>query len=276
MSLSLFTIKNLNCSYDGKHVVLKISDLVINKGKLVVILGVSGSGKSTILEMLGLMNNTAVNGSQISFHPVENHPGYVYDQLWKEPKQGSIVSIRKEHFSFIFQETNLMQNFTAYENACISQMIQGTPLDDAIQASEKMMNEMGLGEVQKNQRSNELSGGQKQRLAFVRAITPSFTVLFGDEPTGNLDEYNSRELMGILRRNIIENSRTAVIVSHNIDLTIEFADQILVITKTDGCGELRQENVFSNRMDNHGNYSWEDSLGKPVIDLKQRLRKLLE
>ncbi len=253
MSTPLFTLQNLTCAYRqpngmAGNPVLKIAELQIPKGKIIVLLGKSGAGKSTILETLGLMNNTLSNNSQLLFMPNENEK-YHFETIWEKK---NIDEIRKKHFSFIFQNTNLMPNFTVYENICLTQMIQGSSKADAMQKAQKMMRQIGLQEIDEYKKPHELSGGQRQRVAFVRAITPNFTVLFGDEPTGNLDEINSRELMNILSRNVREHQRTAVIVTHNIDLALEFADQIIILTKNNesNCGQIDLNNVFYKEQNN--------------------------
>ena len=116
----LFQIKNLVCSYDGRREVLKVESLEIPKGKIVILLGVSGSGKSTVLETLGLMNKTIKNCSQLDFCP--NGVNIDLSRLWRKKQNKEIAEIRKNHFSFIFQNTNLMPNFTAYENISITQI----------------------------------------------------------------------------------------------------------------------------------------------------------
>lgn len=241
--MNLFEIENLKCSYNGGATVLEIKDLSISNGKLVVIVGLSGAGKSTLLETLGLMNNTVKNGSTIKFSPKAGE-SYQFENMWNYKPDNNIFEVRRQHFSFIFQSTNLMPNFTVYENICLTQMLQGKSAKDSMHSAEQFMNLLGLQEVDKSKNSYELSGGQAQRVAFVRAITPEFTVLFGDEPTGNLDEKNSWDLMRILKEKVVDRNKTAIIVSHNIDLALEFADQIIVITKPNSHGKVEEGNIF--------------------------------
>ncbi len=249
--MNLFEINNLKCSYNGGPTVLDINKLSITKGKLVVIVGVSGSGKSTLLETLGLMNNTIKNGSSIKFLPSENE-SLNFENLWDTKNNGAIYEVRRRHFSFIFQNTNLMPNFTVYENICLTQMLQGKSAKKSIERAEYFMNLIGLEEIDKNKKSYEISGGQAQRVAFVRAITPNFSVLFGDEPTGNLDEKNSSDLMRILKERIVDWNKTAIIVTHNIELALEFGDQIIMITKPNQHGTIEPENIFlRNDTDNY-------------------------
>jgi ABC-type lipoprotein export system ATPase subunit len=201
MNTPLFTVSGLVCAYQKGHNVLKVKHLVIPRHKIVVLIGKSGSGKSTFLETLGLMNNTITEGN-VQFHCGNGEQSVSFKQLWQKGFSEQLASTRRKHFSFIFQSTNLMPSFTAYENACLSQMIQGRSFANAMAKVKSVMEDLDLGHIPVEKHSVELSGGQRQRVAFIRAITPDFTVLFGDEPTGNLDEYNANELMTRLRYNI--------------------------------------------------------------------------
>jgi ABC-type lipoprotein export system ATPase subunit len=274
MENPLFLINDLTCAYKRGQDVLKIEHLEIPRKKLVVLLGKSGSGKSTFLETLGLMNNTIVSGD-VSFCPETGTSPLSYQALWQQKHPGEIDRIRCDHFSFIFQNTNLMPNFTAYENACLSQMIQGVSKNDAEEKVQAVMKILGLGDVPEWKHAVELSGGQKQRLSFVRAITPAFTVLFGDEPTGNLDEFNSDELMAILSDNIKRNERSAIIVSHNIELSMKYADMIILLSKpreiSDFC-EIIPENVYLRKK---GTDDWMGNKAETIPDLREIIHDTL-
>jgi ABC-type lipoprotein export system ATPase subunit len=230
---TLFNISQLKCSYDqGKRIVLEIDHLEIPAGKTVFIIGASGIGKSTILETLGLMSFTLHPSGGTSFIFQDPQTGTSHDlpDLWKKSDQ--IVSeFRNKHFSFIFQNTHLMSNLTAHENVMLTQLIQGKSMDAARARTREMLEVIGLKEIKVNQKINTLSGGQRQRLAFCRAIATDFSVLFGDEPTGNLDITNAHNLMDILKQIISEKQRSAVIVSHDIDLALKYADLIIYIRK---------------------------------------------
>ena len=140
----LFRIRKLRCSYDGNEVVVDIPELDIPRKGLIGLMSVSGGGKSTTLETLGLMNHTFLSGSEITFFPHEEGEGYEFEHLWKSENDRNISQIRNEHYSFIFQKTNLMPNFTAYENICITQMIQGKSHQASILHAKKVMDAMGL------------------------------------------------------------------------------------------------------------------------------------
>lgn len=235
----LFEIADLRCSYDRNYregvskVVLEIRDLVLPKGKKIFIVGESGIGKSTILEVLGLMNNTIVKSAGTKFHFFDNK-GECVDLLglWDKKSDDALSDFRLKHFNFIFQSTNLMRNFTAYENIALTRMLQGYSQKDSFAKAAEVLADLGLGHIDEDRMANELSGGQQQRLAFARAILPDFTVLFGDEPTGNLDSDNAVKAMELLSNKLNElEGSSAIIVSHDMHLAVTFADLIIKIRK---------------------------------------------
>ena len=238
MSEYIYEIDQLCCSYD-KHfregvsrVVLEIEHLVIPRGKTVFIVGESGIGKSTILETLGMMNNTIVPNNSTHFCFIDTDGNKTdLKAMWKQDAKG-LANFRLKHYSFIFQSTNLMKNFTAFENIAFTRLLQGYSRFSCFQRTKQVLADLGLEHVDEERMAQELSGGQQQRLAFARAILPEFTVLFGDEPTGNLDAENAYRVMEILKRKLSEHeSATAIIVSHDIPLALQFADVVIKIGK---------------------------------------------
>lgn len=239
MSEPLFKITNLRCSYDKNYreglskVVLEIRDLLLPRGKKIFMVGESGIGKSTILEVLGLMNNTLVQSPESSF-VFYDRDGKETDllELWRKNDDTELSAFRREHFNFIFQSTNLMRNFTAYENISITRMLQGYSQEESFQKAAEVLRDLGLEHVDRERMAQELSGGQQQRLAFARAIIPDFTVLFGDEPTGNLDAENAVRAMELLSAKLNAAAGiSAIIVSHDMHLAVTFADIIVKIRK---------------------------------------------
>ena len=247
-----FEIKNLNCSYECKatcpKVVLQADELNIPKGEVVFILGQSGCGKSTLLETLGLMNNTILSAEKFMIFPEEGKEIEV-TKVWQQ-KNSVLSEIRKKYFSFIFQQTNLMRNFSIWENAVIPQLIKGGG-----KKYEDTLKQVGLQQILDEDKQNvgELSGGQQQRLAFVRAFLPDFKILFGDEPTGNLDPENADNLMKIVADETHKSAdKTAVIVSHTPELSIKYADRIIKIHKKesqhgDTFGKIDSDSISEKR-----------------------------
>ena len=125
---------------------------------------------------------------------------------------------------------------------------------------------LGLQDVKADTPVYEISGGQKQRLAFVRAISPEFTVFFGDEPTGNLDEINSVELMKIIRSELRQRHFSAILVTHSISLATTFADMIIILTKQGETGEVLPENILHRKNDADKIY-WENQTGDTYSDI---------
>lgn len=247
MNRSLFFIKKAFFSYTARKEdrVLYIEELDIPKGEVVFLLGASGSGKSTLLEALGLMNDTIREG-EVRFAPESTVDPILLEELWEVKNEDALSRIRREYLSFIFQETNLMENFTAYENICLSQMIKkAIPFEEVLPDAKALMEKVHLpeNEVSLSTLAVNLSGGQRQRVAFVRSLNSRFSVLFGDEPTGNLDEKNANELMQLIREQL-KGERSAIIVSHDVDLALEHADRIVLLTKRDGVGEVLAENIY--------------------------------
>lgn len=233
----LFEISDLRCSYDKNYregqsrVVLEIAHLALPRGKKIFIVGESGIGKSTILETLGMMNNTIVPGDPSRFVFFDQDKELDLKSMWNKSDK-ALSDFRLKNYSFIFQSTNLMKNFTAYENIAFTRMLQGYSKSSCFQRTKKVLEDLGLEHVEPTRMAQELSGGQQQRLAFARAILPEFTVLFGDEPTGNLDAENAVRVMEILtgKLNELEGS-SAIIVSHDMHLAVTFADVIIKIKK---------------------------------------------
>lgn len=249
---TLFEIEKLRCSYDNPYdegkskIVLEIDSLQIPKEKKIFIVGESGIGKSTILEVLGMMNNTIVPSPETKFvFYGDNSETIDLLMMWNRGDDEELSGFRQKHFNFIFQSTNLMRNFTAYENIAITRLLQGYSLADTYEKVEKVLLDLGISNLSPSSYAQELSGGQQQRIAFARAIIPDFTVLFGDEPTGNLDSENAMTAMVLLSRKLEEKKgSSAIIVSHDMHLAVTFADMIIKVRKEKGHGYIDSLSVF--------------------------------
>jgi ABC-type lipoprotein export system ATPase subunit len=253
----LFEIERLRCSYDrisdpeSPKIVLEIERLEIPRGQKVFIVGESGIGKSTILEVIGMMNNTIVDDPSTVFR-FYGTEGECTDLIgmWKRNDDDELSAFRLKHFNFIFQSTNLMRNFTAYENIAITRLLQGYPMEETLQKAGQVLEDLGIVGLGRERNAQELSGGQQQRIAFARAILPDFTVLFGDEPTGNLDSENAMKAMETLSTKLGDiPGSSAVIVSHDMHLAVTFADRVIKVRKKDGHGFIDEASVFTPSAD---------------------------
>lgn len=275
MSQIVFNIKNLNCAYGEGATVLHIPELHLPKGQLIFVIGKSGIGKSTLIETLGLMNNTirAQPESRVHFHP-EN--GQVIDlyKLWTEGNH-LLSDFRRKYFSFIFQNTNLMPNFTCGENMIFSLLIKGMPYQEAKKEIINMMNRISLDPAIFDKKITEVSGGQRQRLAFTRAITADYSVLLGDEPTGNLDNGIARELMAILSETVKEKNNTCIIVSHDLGLACHFADTIIPITKKHNGNGIDTGIIENANIIHRYNSLWQTTEKKHIYNIDSYLSQFL-
>lgn len=271
---SVFKIENLECAYSNGEPVLHIQDLEIPKGKLVFVLGVSGIGKSTLIETLGLMNNTIKNSNQCKINFSNKDVNENIGDIWNKDND-FISEFRRKHFSFIFQNTNLMPNFTAGENMAVRMLLEGKKIEDSKERVMHFMDKLNLDRSLFDRNIYELSGGQRQRLAFVRAIASDFGVLFGDEPTGNLDKNTSHRLMSTLKEILEDLEGSGLIVSHDIPLALNFADIILLLSRrdavTDPVGRVEKEHYLV-RQDGD---SWKNILGDSINEPHEFINQVL-
>lgn len=204
--------KDLSKKY-GSLTVLKSVNVSIKKGEILGITGPSGAGKSTLLQILGTLD-FAENGS-IEFDGK--------DLLSLSPKK--IAKFRNENIGFIFQFHHLLPEFTALENVCMPALISGLEKKDAEEKALKLLKTLGL-EHRTNHKPNELSGGEQQRVSVARALINNPYVIFADEPSGNLDTENARDLHQLFHSLRDEYGQTFVIVTHNHELA-NMADRVI-------------------------------------------------
>lgn len=266
---ALFSLKNVSAGYVPGKAVVEIEKLNFEKRKMTFLLGKSGIGKSTLLELLALMNNTLFTASNSSFIYNNDKVNSSYFDLWKLIDD-KLAAFRNENFSFIFQSNNLMKNFSAGENICFTKMMQGTSFEGAKEIALGMMEDLDLKRDRFNDPINRFSGGQRQRLSFIRALIPHYKVLFADEPTGNLDIKNAKQMMNTLNKDLKNKGASAIIVTHHLGLAINYADQIMLITKKentggDVIGEVLEKNI-------HNRKEWEDD----PVEFKKYLEKALK
>lgn len=201
--------------YYGEYQALKEVDLLINKGEIVSIVGASGAGKTTFLQILGTLvkpdsGKLMINDTEIL--------KLNYRQLAK---------FRNKHIGFVFQFHHLLPEFTSFENVCIPGYISGVNRKDIEKKAKELLVFLGL-ENRMHHKPNELSGGENQRVAIARALINNPTFVLADEPSGNLDSNNTQELFGLILSLRERYNQTFVIVTHNNELA-NVADRILIM-----------------------------------------------
>ncbi len=182
--------------------IFKDLNLKIEKGELVALVGQSGSGKSTLLHIAGLLDKPSA-GKVIIDHRDVTKAG--------EKKR---TYIRLNDIGFIYQFHHLLPEFTAQENVAMPLIIAGATRDEALQAGERVLLQLGLGK-RLDHRPARLSGGEQQRVAIARALANDPKLLLADEPTGNLDPDTSAEVFDILLEQVRERDVGALIATHN-------------------------------------------------------------
>jgi ABC-type lipoprotein export system ATPase subunit len=282
-SNNIFEISNLKCKYKtNPYAVLEIKNLNIEKGAKVFFIGLSGVGKSTVLETLGIMNNTIhepkENNTVFSYNnDAEEHENIV--ELWTK-KDKRIARFRRKKLSFIFQNTNLFDSIKALDNISLAPTLQGFKRKDAVKNTVKIIRDLFKEEENLNEKQiSEISGGQKQRIAFARAIASEYKVIFADEPTGNLDFFNANVVMKRLFKEFDNNNKTAIFVTHDIGLAINYATKIVVIKRRFRDGNKRKPYGFIDNsclFDKNGVNGWKN-LNEKIVNgsIENKLRESL-
>ena len=205
------SLQDVTKTYKMGEVTIKAADGInfdVEKGEFVIVVGPSGAGKTTVLNILGGMDTATsgkvlVDGAEISKY-----------------RGKKLIQYRREDIGFVFQFYNLMQNLTALENVELAMQICKHPLD----ASE-VLAEVGL-EERKNNFPAQLSGGEQQRVAIARALAKNPKLLLCDEPTGALDYNTGKAILKLLQDTAHETGMTVVIITHNTAIT-PMADRII-------------------------------------------------
>jgi lipoprotein-releasing system ATP-binding protein len=196
--------QSIHKSY-GQLEILKGVDLEVKKGEIVTIVGASGAGKSSLLNILGTLDRP--DSGQL----------FIANQELNKLSNKNLSLFRNLKIGFIFQFHHLLVEFDALENVCIPAFIAGKSKSEAEKRATELLELLGLGDRLKH-KPNELSGGEQQRVAVARALVNNPALIFADEPSGNLDSTNARELHELFLQLRNEFNQTFVIVTHNEDL----------------------------------------------------------
>jgi putative ABC transport system ATP-binding protein len=202
---SIISAKNVHKTYDtGKIQVkaLKGVDVEVQKGEMVAVMGPSGCGKTTLLNCLSGLDD--LTKGQVLIEGQDVH-------AMKDNKR---TEYRAKKMGFIFQTFNLLPVLTAAENVELPLLVSGMRLKEARQKAESALELVDLVEW-KDHKPSELSGGQRQRVTIARSLVNEPTIVWGDEPTGNLDTENSNDVLDLLIRLNKENNQTFVLITHD-------------------------------------------------------------
>ena len=196
-------IKNLTKNYEKNRSINVLNDISFNfeSGKIYSIMGPSGSGKSTLLNLLSLIDRPSSGSIKIDNQNIN------YNEIEINDK------IRSNNIGIVYQEKNLLPDFTAIENVCIANLAANNNLKMAEQESLKIIQKVGLKD-RTNHYPSELSGGELQRVAISRAIVNKPRIILADEPTGSLDHENANQIFNLLFK-LKKNDRVIIFATHN-------------------------------------------------------------
>ena len=200
----MLTAKNIHKKY-GAVEVLKGVDIAIDAGEIVSIVGPSGSGKSTLLHILGTLDKP------------DRGEVFLHQQNITHLQGNKLSNFRNKHIGFVFQFHHLLPEFSALENVCIPGWLTSRNKNEVKEKAEQLLKILGLHQRLEN-KPNQLSGGEQQRVAVARALINNPDVVFADEPTGNLDTANAKELHQLFFDLRKEFKQTFLIVTHNEEL----------------------------------------------------------
>ncbi len=229
MSKILLETINLKKTFDHKNGKINLFDNVnikIKKGDLIALVGPSGSGKSSLLHLLALLDNPTKGRILLNNKDIKNL------------NEGEKDFIRRKKISIIFQDNNLLTDFTALENVMMPLIIHGHELKQSKKSALKYLKEVKIIN-RENHFPNELSGGEQQRVAIARALIAQTDIILADEPTGNLDYKTSQEIFSYFLK-LKKLNKAVIFATHNRELANK-ADYKLSITR----GNIKRDNALS-------------------------------
>jgi len=209
--------KNLTKEYEaGSQIVRALNgiDLSVEKGEFISIMGPSGSGKTTLMNIIGCLDSPTNGTYQLN------------DKSVSQLDDDELAKIRNEEIGFVFQSFHLLPRSTALENVMLPLKYAGCSENEAVERSKKVLEKVGLQDRVKHSPS-ELSGGQQQRVAIARALVNQPSILFADEPTGNLDSKTGNEVMNLFKE-LNSQGQTIIIITHEDNIASQ-SNRIITI-----------------------------------------------
>lgn len=214
--MEILKLENLNKTYgkgDNQVKALKDINLTVSKGEFVAIIGASGSGKSTLLHLLGGLDRPT-SGKVI----IDGESIYDY-------KEDRLAIFRRRKIGFVFQFFNLIPVLDVEENIALPALMDNDKVDKSYLG--EIIEILGLKD-RKNHLPSELSGGQQQRVSIGRALLNKPSIVFADEPTGNLDSKSSKEVIELLKFTAKKYNQTLILITHDINIA-DLADRVITI-----------------------------------------------
>ena len=205
--MSLIKVKNLKKQFQiGSETVNAIKDISfeVNEGEFISIMGPSGSGKTTLMNIIGCLDSPTSG----EYHLDHNEVSMLNDN--------ELASIRNKKIGFVFQSFHLLSRNTALNNVMLPLTYAGYDKNEALSRAKKVLDKVGL-EDRVEHKPNELSGGQQQRVAIARALVNNPSIIFADEPTGNLDTKTGEEIMSLFKE-LHKNGQTIIVITHETDI----------------------------------------------------------
>lgn len=205
--MSLIKVKNLKKQFQiGSETVNAIKDISfeVNEGEFISIMGPSGSGKTTLMNIIGCLDSPTSG----EYHLDDNEVSMLNDN--------ELASIRNKKIGFVFQSFHLLSRSTALNNVMLPLTYAGYDKNEALSRAKKVLDKVGL-EDRVEHKPNELSGGQQQRVAIARALVNNPSIIFADEPTGNLDTKTGEEIMSLFKE-LHKNGQTIIVITHETDI----------------------------------------------------------
>lgn len=210
----MIEVKSLYKSYDNLTV-LKNINISINKGEVVSIVGASGAGKTTLLQIIGTLDKA------------DKGEVWINNKNINQLKDSNLSAFRNREIGFVFQFHHLLPEFTALENVCIPAYIAKETKKNARIKAEELLEILNLKD-RMNHKPSELSGGEQQRVAVARALINHPSIILADEPSGNLDSSNAKELHNLFFKLRELYNQTVVIVTHNEELA-DMSDRKIIM-----------------------------------------------
>ena len=218
--MSLIRVKNLKKQFQiGSETVNAIKDISfdVKAGEFISIMGPSGSGKTTLMNIIGCLD-TPTSGE---YHLDDNEVSLLDDN--------ELAAIRNKKIGFVFQSFHLLSRNTALNNVMLPLTYAGFDKNEALKKAKSVLDKVGL-EDRVSHKPNELSGGQQQRVAIARALVNDPSIVFADEPTGNLDTKTGEEIMSLFKE-LHKNGQTIIVITHENDIAYQTER---IITVKDG------------------------------------------